>query len=137
MVAITSSARISSGVDAGDVAAQDRDVAQGARGQVAAPGLVAQRLGRVQGHRPQALLGGQQLVEHPRRRLGVRAARPSIPPAIWSTGRPMSSVSCEVAGKIHGVSVAAATCSPASTKSRQRASHADLLAGLSRPKSAR
>ena len=43
----------------------------------------------------------------------------------------MSSVSSK-SGKIHGVSVAAATCSPASTKSRQRVSQPISSPGLSR-----
>ena len=65
MVATTSMARISSGVAAGDVAAQDRDVAQRARRQVASPRLVAQGPGCIERHRPQPLLGGQRLVEQP------------------------------------------------------------------------
>ena len=76
MVAMTSMARISSGVAAGDVAAQDRDVAQRARRQVTAPGLVPQGVGGIDGHRAQALLGGQQLVDAPRRGLRARAAAP-------------------------------------------------------------
>ena len=44
----------------GDVAAQDRDVAQRARRQVTSPGLVAKGIGRVQSDGPQALLRSQQ-----------------------------------------------------------------------------
>ena len=88
IVATTVMARISSGVPLGDVAAQDRDVTQRARRKVAAAGLVPQGPGRVHGHRAQPLLGGQQLVVHPRRSPGHARPRPSIPPATWSTGRP-------------------------------------------------
>ena len=112
-----------------DISAQDRDVAERSRRQVPAPALVAQGVSGIQSHGAQPLLGSQQLVG-----AAAAASSGSCEPArrsrqqIWSTGRPMSSVSSR-SGNVHGASVAEARCSPASTKSRQRVSQPTPSAG--------
>ena len=105
----------------GDIATQDRHVAYRAARQVTAPGR-RRAPRRRRASRPavparrsaagRSIHGGVS---------GLVRTRPSIPAAIWSTGRPRSSVRLKSSGKVHGASVADATCSPASTKSRQRA----------------